>query len=85
MASNLNVKPVLEIATPRGAIDRRLQRQTTAPVENPQSVQEVSRYVGQMSGEMAALARSARLDVLAYFLEMARIEANSAAVKTNGS
>ncbi len=36
---------------------------------------EVARYVGQMSAELAGLARSARLDVLAYFLDMARLEA----------
>jgi hypothetical protein len=36
---------------------------------------EVARYVGQMSAELAALARAARLDVLAYFLDMARLEA----------
>ncbi len=36
---------------------------------------EVARYVGQMAAELAGLARSARLDVLAYFLDMARLEA----------
>jgi hypothetical protein len=33
---------------------------------------------------MAALARTSRLDVLAYFLEMARIEAASISLKSRG-
>ena len=39
--------------------------------------EDVAAYVSQMAGEMASMARSARLDLLAYFLEMARIEANA--------
>lgn len=45
--------------------------------------EEVATYVSQMAGEMAAMARSARLDLLAYFLEMARIEANANSGKIN--
>jgi len=45
--------------------------------------EEVAIYVSQMAGEMAAMARSARLDLLAYFLEMARIEANAHSGKIN--
>jgi hypothetical protein len=37
---------------------------------------EVAVYIAQMAAEMAGMARSARLDLLAYFLDMARIEAN---------
>lgn len=44
---------------------------------DPVVKEEIARYVAQMSGEMAAMARSAKLDVLAYFLEMAKIEANT--------
>ena len=36
---------------------------------------ELLSYVAQLSGELATMARSARFDALAYFLEMARIEA----------
>jgi hypothetical protein len=43
----------------------------------------VNEYVSQMVGEMAAMARSARLDLLAYFLEMARIEATARSGKVN--
>lgn len=45
--------------------------------------EEVATYVSQMAGEMAAMARTARLDLLAYFLEMARIEANANSGKIN--
>lgn len=37
---------------------------------------EVARYVAQMSAELGGMARSARLDLLAYFLDMARVEAS---------
>ncbi len=42
------------------------------------SVAETAHYVAQLSGELAGMARTARLDVLAYFLEMAKLEAESA-------
>jgi len=38
---------------------------------------EVARYVSQMSGELAAMARKSDFDLLAYFLEMARVEARA--------
>ena len=34
-------------------------------------------YIAQMAGELARIARTAKLDPLAYFLEMARIEATT--------
>jgi hypothetical protein len=37
--------------------------------------EEIAAYLTQMTGELAVLARSAQYDLLAYFLEMARIEA----------
>lgn len=37
--------------------------------------EDVALYLAQMTGELAALARSAQFDLLGYFLEMARIEA----------
>jgi hypothetical protein len=50
------------------------------PVRN---ASETAHYVAQLSGELATMARSARLDVLAYFLEMAKLEAESA--RRNGT
>ncbi len=47
-----------------------------------QSPQEVARYIGQLAAEMAAMARGARLDLLAYLLEMARVEASSGSAPT---
>ncbi|WP_293866281.1 hypothetical protein [uncultured Alsobacter sp.] len=49
------------------------------PMATPEKADEAARYIGQMTGEMALLARGARLDTLAYFLEMARIEAQTMA------
>jgi hypothetical protein len=34
-------------------------------------------YIARMSAELADLAGAARLDMLAYFLDMARLEAES--------
>lgn len=49
----------------------------SSPSVNEYQAEQVALYVSQMAGEMAAMARSARLDLLAYFLEMARIEATA--------
>lgn len=43
---------------------------------------EVSRYIASMSGEMANMARSAKLDLLVYFLDMAHVEASTQADRT---
>ncbi len=43
--------------------------------------EEVALYVSQMTAELSALARCAKLDVLAYFLDMARVEAASVMVR----
>lgn len=53
------------------------QAETSRRAE-PEAAAETAHYVAQLSGEMAVLARSARLDVLAYFLDMAKLEAESA-------
>ncbi len=37
--------------------------------------EEAARYIASLSGELAVLARHADLDLLAYFLDMARREA----------
>jgi hypothetical protein len=44
-------------------------------LSNDTEREEVALYLAQMTGELAALARSAQYDLLGYFLEMARIEA----------
>lgn len=37
--------------------------------------EETIRYIGAMAGELSEIARGADLDLIAYFLEMARLEA----------
>jgi hypothetical protein len=46
------------------------------PVENEQIRAEVAQYIAGMATELATMARAANFDVLAYFLDMARMEAN---------
>ena len=43
-----------------------------------------AQYIAQMSAELASIARSSNLDLLAYFLEMARVEATSSVRKLEG-
>lgn len=47
--------------------------------KNFTSTNEVADYIAQLSGEMAAMARSVNLDVIAYFLEMVREESRKTA------
>jgi len=46
------------------------------------TVAEVADYIGQIAGEIASMARDAKLDMLAYFLTMARMEAELVASKS---
>ena len=46
---------------------------------------ESARYIAQMSAELASIARASHLDLLAYFLEMARVEATSNIRKLEGT
>jgi hypothetical protein len=45
------------------------------------TVEEVAVYIGQMTAEMATMARASDMKLLAYFLDMARLEANVTARK----
>ncbi len=45
---------------------------------------ESAQYIAQMSAELAAMARNVNLDLLAYFLDMARVEATSSMHKLEG-
>lgn len=47
---------------------RRRQPPTLDPLE-------AARYIGQLTAELAGIARASQLDLLAYFLDMARMEA----------
>jgi hypothetical protein len=43
----------------------------------PELTVEVAHYIAQMTGEVSGMARTANLELLGYFLEMARIEATT--------
>lgn len=47
------------------------------PERSPIRPSEAAEYIAQMTAELAFIARGARLDLLAYLLEMARTEALS--------
>jgi hypothetical protein len=44
-----------------------------------ESASAVARYIAEMTGDLAQLARRYRLDALAFILEMARLEADQIA------
>ena len=46
------------------------------------SSKETARYIADVTGGISALARKAGLDVLAHILEMARLEAEETAQKS---
>lgn len=47
----------------------------------PVSARETARYIADLSGGMAELARGSGLDVMAYLLELVRLEAEETAQK----
>ena len=55
----------------------------TEPVD-PALALESAQYIAQMSAELASIARAGNLDLLAYFLEMARLEATNSIRKLEG-
>ncbi len=52
-------------------------RRDSALSHQPLSPLEVANFVEGMTSELRLMARSAKLDTLSYFLEMARIEASA--------
>jgi hypothetical protein len=60
--------PITETASPSTADGR-------VPLPGLESAPEIAAYIGQMSADLAVLARSAKLGALAYLLEMTQIEA----------
>lgn len=67
--------------------------QTKTPIRKPQSDSsaegqssrdDVAAYLAKMTLELSAIARKADFELLAYFLEMARIEANGQVAKGRG-
>lgn len=48
------------------------------PAQSPCSVSDTASYLAALTAELAQLARAQRLDMVAYLLEMAQIEAEQA-------
>lgn len=66
------------LALLQGLADVRDHGETSRPVKSPQPA-SVSAYIGEMTAELAGMARQAELDVLAYLLDIARLEAETTA------
>ncbi len=49
----------------------------TRPPPDPQSAEEVAAYVETMTRDLAGLSRSHGLDILAYLLDLAKLEAQN--------
>lgn len=63
-------------------VSKELLRDMTIPAPTPEepiapAPQETARYVALMTGELVSLAKAAGLPILAYFLDMARLEATA--------
>jgi hypothetical protein len=54
------------------------------PTQDEALALEAAQYIAQMSAELASIARASSLDLLAYFLDMARVEATSSIRKLEG-
>jgi len=59
--------------------------QPDAPEEAPGSSEATARYIADLVGSLAAMASDAKLDLLTYLLNMARVEAEMQARRSNGA
>ena len=67
--------PITETTSPRATGGQ-------VPPSGLESAPEIAAYIGQMSADLAVLARSAKLGALAYLLEMTQVEAGNPIQKT---
>ncbi|MBA1157179.1 hypothetical protein [Microvirga mediterraneensis] len=51
------------------------EAETIPPSQGSMSPQETAQYISEFSAELSFLARETKLDLLAYLLDMARLEA----------
>ncbi|EIM29551.1 hypothetical protein [Microvirga lotononidis] len=51
------------------------QEETAPPNRASMSTRETAQYISEFSAELSYLARETKLDLLAYLLDMARLEA----------
>ena len=70
-ARKLEVNPILSQADTFSSLTSR--HHLASP--SADAAAEIARYIAQMTAEMAGMAGAARLEMLAYFLNMARNEA----------
>lgn len=93
----MNDAPHSRKMAPSPAASRRRTSETLDPASKPAkeagqpteaeppAALDVARYIAQMTTELASIARSTDLQLLAYFLEMARVEATNLTRKLDAS
>jgi hypothetical protein len=59
----------------RSVKDPSPKEQDAAAAKAGMSIAETSQYIAEFSAELSYLARESKLDLLAYLLDMARLEA----------
>ncbi len=69
---------VLRGSAPSALVERRSLASRRQRLE---SEAEIAGYVGQLTAEMGNMAQAAHLDLLSYFLSLARMEAETAAAR----
>ena len=55
--------------------EQQMTERKAAPHEAGMSAKETAQYISEFSAELSYLAREVKLDLLAYLLDMARLEA----------
>ena len=70
-------QPVLSRSATADAEEQFSRAQLAQP--SPKLAMETARYIAEMTAELAGMAGAAKLEMLAYFLDMARNEAEMAA------
>lgn len=70
---------------PTGSSDRSpAPRRPGSLLPDSNAGKDTALYIAQMTAQLARLARGRRLDVLAYVLDMAEVEARAAAISRDG-
>ena len=67
-------RPSKPVASAKRGEERGVRQEADGP-QRPMPPAETAQYIAEFTAELAYLARKANLDVLAYMLEMARLEA----------
>ncbi len=79
MQPRLPMRGLRRFSRPEGSASTPLSYQMQLLAHDP--AEAAAEYIGQMTAELASMAKTARLDMLHYLLSMARLEAENYASK----